>query len=322
MHEVACTTTLYVFSGGSRDPPRRGRRSAAFSTWSLRKKTEASSMKGLNVLRVPLLAALIGAVSLGGSAHPTAAASHLTVALSDYGAAAIVSLAGSKVTGAEAIIREPGHLSVYVSVSGLTPGSTHAVSTHGGACGGNGPVKFSLTHLVADAAGNASSYTVVTAPKIRAEFMNPSAFWYITILSDTAARTPIACGNWWTPIMLVPLHTVGASQAAGVAMFLRNMDTRSGMSKRAQGAAVVVLVKHLPANTTHAEHVHKGKCGSNGPIVIPLTPLLADATGAAVAGAFIIKGMHVIGPGLYVNVHAADGSVMACGDVMGRIPPM
>ncbi len=292
-------------------------------------------MKGMNV---PLLAVLIGAVSLGGSAHPTAAASHLTVALSDYGAensscphavpfcdygaTAIVSLAGSRVTGAEAIIVEPGHLSVYVSVSGLTPGSTHAVYTHNGECGSNGPVKFSLTRLVANAAGNASSYTAVTAPKLRVEFLNPSTYWYITIRSDTTAMTPIACGNVFTPIMLVPLNPVGASKVAGVAMFLRNMDTRSGMSMHAQGAEVVVFVQPLPANTTHAEHFHKGKCGSNGPIVIPLNPLLADATGTAVAGTFISKGMHTLGPGLYLNVHAADFSVVACGDVMGRIPAM
>jgi hypothetical protein len=47
-------------------------------------------------------------------------------------------------------------LYVAVSVSGLKPMSTHAEHIHAGTCGSNGPIKYPLANLVADARGNAT----------------------------------------------------------------------------------------------------------------------------------------------------------------------
>ncbi len=81
---------------------------------------------------------------------------------------------------------------------------------------------------------------------------------------------------------------------------------------------VVTLVHGLPPNSMHAEHLHKGTCGSNGAIVFPLNSLMADAKGNAVAATFLPNMARVMAGGLYLNVHAADFSVMACGNDIGR----
>jgi hypothetical protein len=81
---------------------------------------------------------------------------------------------------------------------------------------------------------------------------------------------------------------------------------------------VVTLVQHLPPDTLHAERLHKGTCGSNGAIVFPLTSLTADARGNAVAATFLPNMARVMAGGLYLNVQAADFSVMACGNDIGR----
>lgn len=235
------------------------------------------------------------------AAHPAAT----------YGAAALMSQAGSKATGAVAIVREKGHLAVYVSVSGLKPGSTHAEHIHIGHCGSNGPIRYPLTTLVADAAGNATSYTAVMAPKIQ------QMGWYLNVHNE--AGVPIACGNVFTPDLVVPLHAEAKSKVSGVGIVLGNMDAIGGMGRHNVGAVVVVLAQGLAANTVHASHFHKGVCTSNGPIVLPLSSLTANSKGNAVAATYLAH-MSAVKPGLYLNVHDTNGTPIACGVVMGMMP--
>ena len=90
------------------------------------------------------------------------------------------------------------------------------------------------------------------------------------------------------------------------------------MAMRDMGVVVVTLAQGLPADTMHAEHLRKGMCGSNGAIVFPLNSLMADAKGNAVAVTFLPAMARVMAGGLSLNVHAADSSILACGNDSGR----
>jgi hypothetical protein len=252
---------------------------------------------------------LLGLPVLPAAARPAIAAMEPHAS---YAGATILGMHGSGVGGAAAAVSEMGHVTVYVSVSGLAAGSTHAERILIGLCSGTGPVKYPLNPLVADSSGRASAVSVIAASKLQA------MGWSIQVQGSDAAPAPIACGNLWGPDLSFPLQPVGATRAHGAAIVLGNMDTRGGMAMRDTGVVVVTLVQGLPANTKHAEQLQKGTCGATGAVVFPLASLTADAGGNAVAATFLPAMARVMAGGLALNVQAADASVLACGNDTGR----
>jgi hypothetical protein len=65
----------------------------------------------------------------------------------------------------------------------------------------------------------------------------------------------------------------------------------------------------------HAEHLHAGRCGSNGPIKYPLANLMTNAQGNGTS-VTLLKGTIPMS-GLYVNVHASTTNLkpVACGNL-------
>lgn len=91
-----------------------------------------------------------------------------------------------------------GKLTVKLTLTGLTPNSTHIAHIHKGSCEAQGAVLYPLTSVVADASGKGISTTVVSnLPSI------PAKGWYVNVhlastTSDLDTQTgfdPIACGN-------------------------------------------------------------------------------------------------------------------------------
>ncbi len=91
-----------------------------------------------------------------------------------------------------------GKLTVKISMSGLTPNSTHIAHIHKGSCEAQGAVLYPLTSVAADASGKGTSTTLVSnLPSI------PAKGWYVNVhLASTASELgtqtgfdPIACGN-------------------------------------------------------------------------------------------------------------------------------
>jgi probable HAF family extracellular repeat protein len=82
---------------------------------------------------------------------------------------------------------------------------------------------------------------------------------------------------------------------------------------------VTVSVHHLEPGSIHPEHIHAGACSSNGPVLVALTPIKADAQGNGVATT-TFKG-SVLHQAAYINVHLGPGlaltqfTVLACGVV-------
>ncbi len=93
-------------------------------------------------------------------------------------------------------------LTVLVTATGLTPSSAHAVHIHTGSCQSQGPVKYPLDTVTANASGSASVSTVVknvtSAP--------PATGWYVNVHMGSPSQiqasgqptllfAPILCGN-------------------------------------------------------------------------------------------------------------------------------
>src|SRR5919202_3285242 len=134
---------------------------------------------------------LVGAAALSTHVGVTQATAHRAAASMDkYGATTLSSVGMSKVRGAAAIFSQGGRLYVAVSVSGLQPMSKHAEHIHAGTCGSNGPIKYPLADLVADARGNATAVIRITPPSVA------RSGWYVKVhANDPPKLTPIACGN-------------------------------------------------------------------------------------------------------------------------------
>jgi hypothetical protein len=255
-------------------------------------------------LAAVLAVLLTGAVALGTRVDVTQATAHTAaVSMDKYGAAMLRSVGMSKVSGAAAIFSEGGRLFVAVSVSGLKPMSTHAEHIHAGTCGSNGPIKYPLANLVADARGNATAVARITPTSVA------RSGWYVNVHANDAKLTPIACGNVHRVTMAVNLTATGGGSGHGVAL----------LTRLAKGTEVVVYVTHLGGAGVHPEHLHAGRCGSNGPIKYPLANLVTNASGTGTS-ATLIKGMIPMS-GLYVNVHASLTNLtpVACGN-LGAAP--
>jgi hypothetical protein len=221
-----------------------------------------------------------------------------------YGATTLSPVGMRKVSGSAAIFSQGGRLYVAVSVSGLKPMSTHAEHIHAGICGSNGPIKYPLANLVANARGYATAVTRITPPSVA------RSGWYVNVHANDAKLTPIACGNVHRVTMAVNLTATGGGSGHGVAL----------LTKVAKGTEVVVYVTRLGGAGVHAEHLHAGRCGSNGPIKYPLVNLMTNARGDGTS-VTLLRGTIPMS-GLYVNVHASTTNLkpVACGNLGAASP--
>jgi len=244
----------------------------------------------------------------GGAARPAAMTAH-------YAAAPLFGAGGGPASGAVAIVADSARLDVYVSVSGLRPGSAYSATIRVGTCGEKKPVAYGLPVLSANAGGTASLAARVAARAL------PFMGWYLTVTARDAAQTPVACGILFGPDLTVQLGPARASGVSGVAIVLGNMDRRGAMAGHDQGADVIVLTHGLPAGTVHAALLRAGACGGHGAITYRLTSLAADRNGNALAGTFL-KNMQVLRPGMSLTIQDAQMRPVACGNVTGHMPSM
>ena len=220
-------------------------------------------------------------------------------------------------------------LTVKISLLGLAPSSTHPSHIHTGSCANQGNVIYPLQNIVADAHGVASVTTVVK------NIMNgiPATGWYVNVhngpgLSTNDQFLPIVCGdvanaNTSTSAMQsVHIMMQSAPPASGG-------ETVSGMAQltlSGTSLTIKVTLSGLEPNSMHAAHIHAGSCESQGPVVIPLTTLAADASGNASATTVVnltsLSITAIPATGWYVNIHHSTAlstqtgfDPIACGNV-------
>ena len=136
-------------------------------------------------------------------------------------ARAVLGPAAGLAAHGSAVLEEPGagtspnpSIAVTVRLSGLAPGSVHAVQILPGACGAPAPTTgiffsqlfnppaFTLNNVTAGPDGTATNTTVITAPPNfsggPALLRIPSSGWFINVAAGSAAdngATSAACGN-------------------------------------------------------------------------------------------------------------------------------
>jgi hypothetical protein len=96
-------------------------------------------------------------------------------------------------------------------------------------------------------------------------------------------------------------------------------------SAASQTLTVKIKLSGLAPNSTHPAHIHKGDCNSNGAIVFPLKPVVADGTGVGTSETTIPQDTKAIPQSnWYINVHnGGDGltkdlqdTPIACGSIV------
>ena len=112
-------------------------------------------------------------------------------------------------------------------------------------------------------------------------------------------------------VLHVKLRPQAFSGVTGSATLTYNAATKMTTAK--------VMVQHLEPGSVHPSHIHAGKCSTNGPVLVGLTTIKANAMGTGVATTRF-KG-SVMNKAAYVNVHMGPGlaltqyTVLACGEL-------
>ncbi|GCE17481.1 CHRD domain-containing protein [Dictyobacter kobayashii] len=100
------------------------------------------------------------------------------------------------VSGDAQLTVDNSKLTVELNVKGLVPNSKHMAHIHTGSCASQGPIKYDLKPVIANAAGDGTSMTII--PNISSV---PRNGWYVNIhlgagsLKSQTDNDPFACGD-------------------------------------------------------------------------------------------------------------------------------
>ena len=130
----------------------------------------------------------------------------------------------------------------------------------------------------------------------------------IGLLIAVLAIGAIACGDDDDGVLLLTasLTEEDGSGASGEA----------DLSVNGEGILVQLVMQGLTEGA-HANHLHDGSCAEMGGIDIPLDDIVADDAGDGLqTTANDEQPLSHFETGHYLAVHAEDGTVVACGDVV------
>ncbi len=254
-----------------------------------------------------VLLAVATACSSSGSNSSTTSAPPPTSA---KGSAASVPLR-TQPTGKVVLTWNPDSkvVSAAVDLSGLTPGSSHAMHVHPGNCADQSkPPSVPFPDITADAAGVAKQ--TVTSEPVAAGI--PTGAYVNVHLAPSATLgnpgqlnfTSIACGD-------IP---AGGSSGAGPVTVTMAPPSVAGMppagtvalsyDAAAHSLHVDLTATGLSPNSTHGVHIHSGSCTAQGPVVHELPDLRTDASGKGTLKATVDDVTQAPpATGWYVNVH-------------------
>ena len=109
--------------------------------------------------------------------------------------------------------------------------------------------------------------------------------------------------------VVVTLNAMASSGVTGTATLTANADGTS--------TSVGVVIDGGLTEGEHQNHIHTGQCEAQGDVQDALTPLQAAADGTATGETPAVpEALSVFeGGNNYVAIHAADGAVVACGNI-------
>jgi hypothetical protein len=122
------------------------------------------------------------------------------------------------------------------------------------------------------------------------------------------------------------LNPVDKSNLAGAVTIIKNPPFAKGPTAN---LTAMVSVSGLAPRSRHAEDIHMGVCGGNGPVAFPLVDIIADARGRAIATTEInVHAIPASGWSIELHRNNASSATIACGNVhdadriqMFRLPP-
>lgn len=197
-----------------------------------------------------------------------------------------------------------------VHMADFAPGSAHALHIHSGSCAAPGGVLVAFPDVTADGAGAVNASVTASAPSPTG-LPSHNAYFNIHLgntheLSTTLGFTPIGCAN-------LPPHGSSESVHLAVGPPPQVGDHPSGsttitFNAQAKTETVVVRVRGLLPNTTHAAHIHLGSCESEGAVKYPLAQVTVGSTGSGTSTTVLHSATPLPKSGLYVNVHYGSAS--------------
>lgn len=266
----------------------------------------------MKALIITSLAALFAVAPMGVTARTGSAAS----SQSQYRAALLWPQNGHDVMGAVAIMPHGSEsYTIAITLRGATIHTNYLVHTTLSACNKQPGTVTKLATLKANAMGNALTITTVPAAKV------PSKTVGIVITPVGAngrehGGSFAACGALFKPDMTVQLKPglqpqSQKSRAKGVALIKESVPLEGYHVK--SGTAVVLYMTNLEGLVAQPSAVAHGQCGSEGPAIYPLLPLVSDQAGQSVQGTAVLG--SIPHSGLSIHVHRADFHAEACGNI-------
>lgn len=255
-----------------------------------------SAVFGIVILSLLVLSSLAGSTRAHAASPPP-----------NMGKLAAVAYLGHAASGSAQLNWSSAHdvLTVTLYVSGLQAKTVHVAHIHAGNCKVNGAIIYPLNDVVANAAGNAASTTVIRNVKGGI----PATGWYIDVHVGASLATPeqaaaLACGT-----------IMNSNSASGVQSVVTTLGVTPSPNQNTYGDSLLTLkgetltvyttVYHLVPGSMHMEHIHAGSCQYQvpGDVLYPLTELVANANGVATASTTITGITAIPVSGWYVNIH-------------------
>jgi hypothetical protein len=112
-------------------------------------------------------------------------------------------------------------------------------------------------------------------------------------------------------MLVVKLNAVGGSGQNGRAI-LRDLPPIGPAAR----VSVSMTVGNEPPPAVEPSHIHRGVCGSNGPILRPLHNVVHGQGATTIVVGFTVAQYHAMHT--YINIHksaAALGIIVSCGNI-------
>jgi Cu/Zn superoxide dismutase len=256
--------------------------------------------------------AAVVAVTVAGCASTSTQSSAPAPATTSGAAASPITVSlGNQPSGTVSLSWDPQtkNVSAKLQMSGFTPGSSHAMHIHQGACAAPGEVLVPFPDVTADNLGAID--TTVTSSQPSAAGLAAGTFLNIHLApaaglgsSDSLGYTPVSCADITpaasTTLTMAPPPQPGQHPQGSATLTYDPAKKTLTVTTTASG---------LPAGTAHAAHLHLGSCDAQGPVKYMLDDLVASPTGAAETTT-VIQNLDQAPPasGWYLNVHLGSSS--------------
>jgi Cu/Zn superoxide dismutase len=216
-------------------------------------------------------------------------------------------VAGQTAKGKAVLKQRTGALSVKLRVSGLAPGSWHAVHLHAGSCAAQGAVVLPFPDIYADERGVAKLVTTLPTAAA-ANFV--AAGYYINVHAADGTTPGITCGD-----------VIVKTEKSFAKTWLKGAGHEHGAALVEQKGSDVSVWLKLSGLTpgAHAVHIHAGTCAAPGAVAVSLGDVTAGPDGTAFAKIAATSSIPVALAGFSLDVHAGasatTSAVVACGDL-------